>query len=705
MKTPATKYSLPRLLQTSPNESGAVALGIALACFDKHLSIARLRKLTGTTQSGTTTDKLLIAIQQCGLIGQWIRCDNDDSLSSQLLNQRKLPAIVSEGNGKFYTLLECQHDTALVYSPTQGLLNTVIEDLSIESILALSLGPDFVAGGVPVSIWTPLYSLAAKVKSELILLVSLTITSVVPVILIAACTSQFVDQFLENKFYSFAIPIVWIAFISLIVAVSIRLLVDLVIRRLNFVLIRVLARDVYQYVMTKEPLYFSERPSGSIAYRMMAPYLLTYSIAFALLGPVLNLVFGLLLVVLSAFISFPLSLVLLFGSFLNIYSGYLTTMATSNELNTLQREQSHMNSALYAILQNVEEYKSISAEFAATNQWHKHFYNIVNIQQSVFIKNNFRDVISSASVFLTVVLVLCIGGTLVIQGIVSLGTLLAFLFIQSRVNVSLDAIPSISSAWQQLIGLLMSYRDLQQAAIDSSIDVFDRSLNLNKRTPVSLSESRDLELIDVSFATSDLDPPVFTGLGLSVSSGQHLLIESSQQDFVRALFHLISGLIQPSSGLISLGGVDINTYPTHSLRKEIVLVGSEIPFLDDSIENNIFLNRSFVVSDQLVPVCEAVGLDEFVNRYKDAYQSQLINPASYLSVSEKFQFSIARALIAQPSILILDFDVSKLDASVELSIYQFCRKHSITVISTFCRPAHQVHVDRVLSMSDLLTIA
>jgi ABC-type multidrug transport system fused ATPase/permease subunit len=106
-----------------------------------------------------------------------------------------------------------------------------------------------------------------------------------------------------------------------------------------------------------------------------------------------------------------------------------------------------------------------------------------------------------------------------------------------------------------------------------------------------------------------------------------------------------------------------------------------------------------------VQVCEAVGLDEFVNRYKDAYQSQLVNPASYLSVSEKFQFSIARALIAKPSILILDFNIFKLDAAVELSIYQFCRKHSITVISTFCRPAHQLHVDRVLSMSDLLSLA
>ena len=57
------------------------------------------------------------------------------------------------------------------------------------------------------------------------------------------------------------------------------------------------------------------------------------------------------------------------------------------------------------------------------------------------------------------------------------------------------------------------------------------------------------------------------------------------------------------------------------------------------------------------------------------------------------------------TILILDFDVFKLDASVELSIYQFCRKHSITVISTFCRPAHQHHVDRVLSMSDLFALA
>ena len=157
------------------------------------------------------------------------------------------------------------HDTALVYSPAHGLTHAATHDLPIDSILALSPGPEFVPCGKPFSIWTPLYSLTAKLRSELILLFVLTITSVIPIILIAACTSQFVDQFLENKFYSFAIPIVWIAFISLVVGVSIRLLVDLIIRRLNFVIMRITACDVYQYVMTKEQQYFLERPSGSIA--------------------------------------------------------------------------------------------------------------------------------------------------------------------------------------------------------------------------------------------------------------------------------------------------------------------------------------------------------------------------------------------------------------------------------------------------------
>mgnify|MGYP001193659786 CR=1 FL=1 len=705
MKTPSTKYSLPRLLQTSPNESGAVALGIVLACLGKHLSIAELRKLTGTNQSGTTTDKLSTAIHQCGLVGQWVRCDKDASLPSPLFNNRDLPAIVHEGNGKFYALLECQHDTALVYSPTRGLTHTAIHDLPIQSILALSLAPEFVSGGEPVSIWRPLYSFAIKFKLELILLVVLTITSVVPVIVIAACSSQFVDQVLENKFYSFAIPIVWIAIISLVVAVSIRLLFDLIIRRLNFVLIRVLARDVYQYVMTKEQQYFLERPSGSIAYRMMAPYLLTYSISFAFLPPVLNLVFGLLLVFLSAFISVPLCLVLLFGSFVNIYSSYLATIATSSELSAKQRELSLMNSALYAILQYVGEYKSISAEFAATKQWHNHFYNILNLEQSVGIKNNIRNIISSASTFLTEVLVLCIGGILVIQGSVSLGTLLAFLFIQSRVNISLSAIPSISQAWQFLIGNLMSYGDLQQAAVDSSIDIFDRDLHLNDGTYDPQIDSSCLEILGVTYATSDLDPPLFSGLNLSVSSGQRLLIESKNQDSGSVLFNLISGLIQPSSGVIRLGGVDIRSYPTHLLRKKIAYVGVEIPFFDDSIQNNITLKRGFVESDQLVPVCKAVGLDQFVNRYNDAYQSRLHNPTSFLSVSEKFQFSIARALIASPLILILDFDIFKLDSSVELSVYQFCRQHSITVISTSCRIAYQADLDLVTSSQELLRIS
>ena len=85
-----------------------------------------------------------------------------------------------------------------------------------------------------------------------------------------------------------------------------------------------------------------------------------------------------------------------------------------------------------------------------------------------------------------------------------------------------------------------------------------------------------------------------------------------------------------------MGGVDINTYPTHSLRKEIALVGPEIPFLMIQLKQH--LSQAKLCSpDQLVLVCEAVGLDEFVNRYKDAYQSQLVNQ-ELLSVSGSFNF-------------------------------------------------------------------
>lgn len=709
MKKPKTRYSLPRLLQTSPNESGAVSLGIALACFGKHLSIAQLRQLCGTNQSGTTTKKILSAIHRCGLNGDWVSLGKDTPSSSHSLSQHKFPAIIDKGSGKFEVLIEVNGSSALIYSPTVGLTYSSIDNLYIDSILGLSAGPKFVPTGSPLSIWNILYSITGKLKIELSLLVILSVVAVIPVLLIAACSSQFIDQFLENKYYSFAIPILWIAGISFMVSVSIRLLNDLIIRRITFVLMRFFSVNIYQFTLTKELAYFLERPSGSITYRMMTSYHLTYSLTFQLLNPILSLVVGLLIVLLSAFISLPLFFVLLLGTFVNICSDYLATMASSNELSSKQRESSEVTSSLYSILQYAEEFKTISAEFAATKQWQIHFYNLINIQQSIFLKNNIRNTSSNASAFLTDVLVLGIGGILIIQGSLTLGTLLAFLFIQSQTANSLAAIPSISSAWQQLTVLLMNYTDLEQAKVDTSIDIFERSPIDNKIKGDIEANQSQLQLVDVAYSISELDSPVFSGLNFSTTPGQHLLIKPSYQEGYQELgtnlFLLISGLLQPSSGAIRLNGVDINRYPTHILRKKISYVGQSIPFFDDSIQNNITLKRSFVQIQLLDRICETVGLDEFVSRRKSGYQSRLINSSEYLSLSEKFQFSVARALITMPSILILDFDVSQISPSNESSIYNYCRDQSITLISSSCRPLHHSNLSLDVSVQDLLGVA
>ena len=132
MASTHSRVLLPRLLQTSANESGAVSLGIVLACFGKHLTIAELRQLSGTNHSGTTPEKLLLAIHDCGLNGNWVDCSSGDLSIPQVLTEQPLPAIIHEGNGKFQAILEFNDHTALIYSPSHGLHQLPADAVAIE---------------------------------------------------------------------------------------------------------------------------------------------------------------------------------------------------------------------------------------------------------------------------------------------------------------------------------------------------------------------------------------------------------------------------------------------------------------------------------------------------------------------------------------------------------------------------------------------
>ncbi len=686
---PETK--LPQLLQSVQAESGAVALGIVLALYGKSCCLSELCIASGVTRDGTNPKKLLHAAEHFGLTGDW-KISNNRLDIKNMIEDQCMPLICVDESNCYFVVLNIKATTVEIYDTRLGRLQKSLDQIVANQILVLSPSRDFhTSDALPY--WRSCLQLALPLKWEFIALVLLATVSVIPILMIAACSSQFIDQFLEQRRLSFGVPIVWLALIALSLKVAMSLTSDVLLRRMSYVLERRMADDVFETLFTRSSSFLERRDSGDMASRLMYPYLVPGSAIFAFLSPALGLWTSTLIVIFSAFISIPLFLFVLTGFIAILIASYRVTVSTSDNLTILQKSNSSRFSIAFQMINNLESLKSDGIEFNILNKWHSFFAEGVQQNLSIGKQKVIRNVSIDGSIFVTQALLLGVGGILIIQGSVSLGSLLAFLFIQDQIAESLFSIPAISNGWQSLQGKLLLHDDLKQAEVDVWHKPFERTRSDESD---EYSDSFEIELVDVAYRFSHLDQPVLSDINCTIKNGMHVLLRGESGSGKTLFMQLLSGLRHPSEGTQMLNGTSISEIDSNYWHRNVVYLGEDIPLFDGTILENITCWRSNCSTVDVIKVSSVVGLTHWIRRFERGFEHHLVNPNQILCNSQKIQLGIARILCGKPRIALIDVNTAELRSEDEKRIYNFCRDEGISLVSLSERSAHHALYDQIL---------
>lgn len=283
--------------------------------------------------------------------------------------------------------------------------------------------------------------------------------------------------------------------------------------------------------------------------------------------------------------------------------------------------------------------------------------------RTVVLNGLYFPFVDLLSTFATAI-VLGYGGWLVFHGDMTIGTLTAFLFYLANF---FDPVQQLSQLYGQFLSAV--------AALDKLINLLEEK--------VEVRDSGDAHALprvggrvrfeDVRFAYGR-GPEVLHGIALDVPAGTTVALVGHTGAGKSTIAKLLARFYDPSSGRITVDGTDLRDVTQASLRRQLGIVPQEGFLFAGTVRENIAFGRPDASDEDIHAAARAVGADEFVERLEDGWETQLQERGTRLSLGQRQLIAFARALLADPRILILDEATSSVDIGTERKIEAALRR-------------------------------
>lgn len=686
------RVKTPTVLQIEAVECGAAALGIVLGYFGRIVPLEELRVATGVSRDGSDAGNIYQAAKGYGLIAHAYRRE-----PGQLWSMAP-PMIVFWEFNHFLVVEGYSKSAVYLNDPALGPRSITHEEFNRSFtgvVLTFERGPDFVPGGRRPSMAAGLLRRLGRSRLGLSFCVLAGLALVVPGVVVPALSRTFVNSYLVQGRPGWTRAILIGLGAAAVAQLALSTFQQRVLLRLQTKLALRMSSELITHLLRLPVTFFAQRSSGDLAYRLA----LTDQVSQLLSGQLSQAGLGIITVVVYGAVMFHYD-PLLAGVVVVVagLNGLEVTMVSRkrNDLNQRQLKQTgELAGTAASSLAAIESVKAGGTEEQVFNRWAGQLASLMTARQELLVAGIGLTVTPVLLSSLTTTAVLGIGAWQVIDGTITLGTLVAFQLLLTGFLNPINSIVTLGGSLQEVSGSLRRLDDVLQAKPDPAtlaelgpgdeVTTPEQAGNGRSRLvavaarPPSIPPQQAtlaapptlqgrLQLVDVCFGYNPLKPPLIEGLNLLLQPGQRAALTGASGSGKSTVSRLVAGLFQPWSGEILLDGRPRAGHHPATLAHGLSLVDQEIVLFEGTVQDNLTLWDPSVRYSDMVEAVRDAGLQAEILRRPGGFHGPVAEGGRNFSGGERQRLEIARALVRNPALLIMDEATSSLDAVTEQQI-------------------------------------
>lgn len=401
-----------------------------------------------------------------------------------------------------------------------------------------------------------------------------------------------------------------------------------------------------------------QRPNsvGSFASNLRSFETVRDFITSATITTLIDIPFALIFIGVMAWIAWPMVIPVAVGALIMLVYSFSVQTKMHELSETMFRAGAIRNATLIESLVGLETVKALGIEGYMQRKWEKSANYLTEVSGKLKLLSASINNGANGIQQLTNVALVLLGVYLVVNGDLTMGGLIACTMLSGRALAPIAQSAGLMTQYHNASTALTSLEDIMNKAEERPAD----SNFLSRNAFIG-----DIEFRDVSFAYPGTEVNALNNVSFKIHAGEHIAILGRMGSGKTTIHKLILGLYQPTSGAILIDGIDSRQIDPAELRRFIGYVQQDTNLFYGSMRDNITITAPHADDAQILHAAQVGGIDEFINRHPKGFDMAVGERGETLSGGQRQGVGIARAVLNNPSMILLDEPTSAMDHSGE----------------------------------------
>lgn len=649
--------------QYDSNDCGAACLATIAKEYGLNMHISKIREYAGTDIEGTTVLGLVKAGGILNLKGKAVKVKNYNDIKNDFPKPAIAHVTVDGGRLHYVVIHEVKDDTVIIADPGKGIVKYKLNEFfKIWDGVLVAFMPtkDFKAGNEKNSI---LKGYLELIKTEKKFFAGISIGSIFTALLgfIGTFYYKFIVDNAANGDSKYSLVGISLGVIVLLIFKAIiEFFRSVLLLKVSQNLDKSILMGFYNHVIRLQMNFYRTRKVGDI----MSRFNDATKIREMLSSVTVTVMIDSIMVIGGSIVLYNYNKELFRLSFIPIVIYLLIVVLFKKPLRNANQKLMNSYAKFYSYLieslEGIEMVKSVNGEGAVAEKFQGRFSEVLKSDLSFGYINNLHLNIKSSVAPIFTILVLWVGVSQVLESQFTIGTLISYSALLSYFIGPIERLTGLQSQIQS--AMVASDRLFEILELEQEQKGIESDKSIITQT---LQGKISFENVDFRYGVKE---KVLKNLNFEINFGEKVAFVGESGSGKTTIAKLLMGFYDIESGEININSHNIKEIDKEVLRDKVAYVSQESFFFADSIKNNLGFVNAGVELDKIIEVCKIVQIHDYINDLPHKYYTQLQENAFNLSAGQKQRLSIAKALLRNPEILIMDEATSNLDSITEIEI-------------------------------------